>query len=116
MPKLTALRDDGPTKPLTVPTGIEGADLHVDYKPSMLDTGGQLEASALPPREQVGAVLEQLAVAITGWDLEDDAGKVLPVTLATLHALPATVSSALMQAVTEDQRPLAKSPGSFGGG
>lgn len=47
---------------------------------------------------------EQLTEAIAGWDLVDDAGKVIPVSLDVMVGLPVEMQTVLINAITNDMR------------
>ncbi len=49
-------------------------------------------------------ISEQLAEAIAGWDLMDDAGKAIPISLDVMVGLPVELQAMLINAITNDMR------------
>lgn len=105
MPKLAALKRD--TGTVEIPT--EGDEsLIVTYRKSFVSPhlAEQLaRLSAMPPVEQFGVVAAMVAAAVSEWNLTDDGGQVLPLTLDSINRIDASALQTIMAAIQEDTRP-----------
>lgn len=106
MPKLSGTRDGHVTALPPIPTA--DGDLHVRAVLERL-TGADDRAMVAAAAEGAAAVTEQtyahLLKVLVDWDLEDDNGDTLPVTVENLEALPNTIILAITMAVGEAMRP-----------
>ncbi|MFN3649742.1 MAG: hypothetical protein ACK47B_09175 [Armatimonadota bacterium] len=89
---------------------LGGEVVRLDYQPSRFTPALQkrLEAVAAEPGGEGLVKLETLAAVLTGWNLEDEAGKPLPVTAEQLAELDYEFHALAVDAIVRDLVPQAE--------
>jgi len=90
-----------------------GETVHVAYSPGAFTPELEAEANAAEPGHQLGALAKMFARILASWDVMDDDGQPLPITLDTLMVMPAKFLGAIMKALQDDTTVPKESGGSF---
>ena len=96
----------------------DGEVINVEYCPGMVTPEYQSAMLALAksePTEDQTAAWEQMLAVMASWDITDN-GEPLPITRETLGMMPTDLLMAIMQAITADANPNARSAGTSGAG
>lgn len=103
--RLSEIRSE--TKPVVV--SFAAGDLNVVYRPNAFtaDVADRMATATKDPDQATGAFFEMISGLLVSWDLEDDAGKVIPVEdTARLRAeVPMPIFGRIFAALQEDQNP-----------
>jgi len=103
---------------LSIP--VEGGDLKFAHNPSVYTPAFQEQIRSLRGEDDAETAInfycQALPKLIIDWDLEDENGRAMPVTEATVRQIPLDVLNTMLEAITASQRPFEteKTPGSTG--
>jgi hypothetical protein len=92
--------------------------INIEYCPGMVTPEYQSAMLALAKcdtNEDQVAAWEQILAVMVSWDITND-GEPLPITRETLGIMPTDLLIAIMQAITADANPNARSAGTSGAG
>ncbi len=103
--KLTDIRSETSTTLVSFASG----DLKVTYRPNTFtaDVADEINAAIKDPTKQTDAMFQMVGANLVDWDLEDDAGKVIPLDdPKRLRAeVPMAVFGRIFQQIQADQDP-----------
>lgn len=98
MPRLSAFQERD-IKPVTVV--LHGAELHFDIDMNAFTIGWQKRMNAAAKAGDISAVANEFFTLVKKWDIEDDKGKVLPLTEASIDQLSIGTFGSLSRLITE---------------
>lgn len=103
------------TKSRKLSVGFDDETIEVTYLPGRMTMDMQTrvqEAMAKPAGEANSDLAEILSVLVSGWDVLDDKGEPLPVTVDLVHQMPLRFVTALTRSLFDDINPNAKTASS----
>lgn len=84
-------------------------DLKVTFKPNVFtaNLADQINAAMADPAQQTGAMFRMINEVLVDWDLEDEAGKIIPLDddKRLKEEVPMQVFGAIFAGIQEDQDP-----------
>lgn len=102
--KLSDIRAE--TKALTIP--FQAGDLKVTYRPNAFtaDVADKMQAQSEDATQATDSFLEMVVGILESWDLEDDAGEVVPIEKSRLRSeVPVPVFGRIFAEIQKDQTP-----------
>jgi hypothetical protein len=102
--RLSEIRSE--TKVLTIP--FQAGDLKVVYRPNAFtaDIADKMQKQAADTTTATDSFLDMVVGIIESWDLEDDAGEIVPIDKVRLRAeVPVPVFGRIFQEIQKDQTP-----------
>lgn len=90
----------------------DGENVKITYRPGAFtaEVESRLQ-EALQNQLPAGGIAEELSHLVAKWDVLDEAGKPLPVTVSWLRQFPVAFLNAIVEAIGRDMRPNASSAG-----